>query len=222
MQLAGFNLDERADGNGKAATTWIAVELLPEGHAMNENGSIEGGWRDSDLRAYLQDTVYRAIPKAVRGKLVRVRKRQIEEYREGGNHVYQTTEDLVWIPDKDEIFGEDSLYYGLFRDSDENRRKKYLQKEVAQALFGSSLCDRSSPVKSLPVNLHRSARRLAMPGVDAPFISEMALSRVVDGPWWWLRSAYANGRAYIVISDGGSNFTSDVYNSGGVALGFCL
>ena len=36
----------------------------------------------------------------------------------------QITEDLVWIPDKAEIFGEDSLYYELFRDKDENRKKQ--------------------------------------------------------------------------------------------------
>jgi len=124
MQLAGFDLDERAVGKGKAATTWIAVELLPKAHVMNKGATNAGGWRASDLRAYLHDTVYRAIPEVVRGKLVRVRKRQIEEWREWGNSVYQTTEDLVWIPDRAEIFGEDSLYYELFRDKDENRKKQ--------------------------------------------------------------------------------------------------
>ena len=118
MQLAGFDLDERSDGYGKAATTWIAVELLPEAHVMNEKGTIEGGWRDSDLRAYLHAGVYQALPESVRSRLVKVNKQQW--YR--GNT--QITGDLVWIPNYDELFGEDSLYYGLFQDKDENRRKQ--------------------------------------------------------------------------------------------------
>ena len=120
MQLAGFNLDERADGNGKTATTWIAVELLPEGHAMNEKGTTEGGWRTSNLRAYLKNTVYQALPGPVRQRVVSVKKRQYDYFE----HADQITEDLVWIPDKAEIFGEDSLYYELFRDKDENRKKQ--------------------------------------------------------------------------------------------------
>jgi len=121
MQLAGFDLDERADGNGKAATTWIAVELLPERHQMNKFGFISGGWRDSDVRAYLHDTVYRAISEVVRDRLLKVRKTQIEDSL---NDVYQTTEDLVWIPDWAELWGEDCLYFGLFSGKDENILKQ--------------------------------------------------------------------------------------------------
>ena len=120
MQLAGFDLDERADGNGKAATTWIAVELLPERHVMNEECTSEGGWRASNLRAYLKNTVYQALPGSLRQRVVSVRKSQYDGYVGS----YQTTEDLVWIPDKAEIVGEDSLYYSLFTDKDENRVKQ--------------------------------------------------------------------------------------------------
>lgn len=35
MQLAGFDLDDRADGSGKAATTWIALDLL-DARIMNQ------------------------------------------------------------------------------------------------------------------------------------------------------------------------------------------
>jgi hypothetical protein len=118
MQLAGFELDERTDG-GKAATTWIAVELLPEGHVMNKYGYNEGGWRDSEVRAYLQDTVYKAVPDAVRDRLVQVTKTQHNIIK--GE---QSTDDLIWIPDKDEVLGDDSLYYGLFRNTNENRIKR--------------------------------------------------------------------------------------------------
>ena len=112
MQLAGFELDVRADGNGMAATTWIAIELLPEKHRMNPDSiGMADGWEKSELRAYLQDTVMNAIPTNVRTRLVSVTKRQCTF---GGWE--QRTEDQLWIPDIDEIFGENSTYYDLFQD----------------------------------------------------------------------------------------------------------
>jgi len=120
MQLAGFDLDERADGNGKATTTWIAVELLPEKHVMNETRTTEGGWRDSDLRAYLQELVYHALSESVRDGLIEVNKKQGIR---GGDT--QTTKDMVWIPDYAELFGENSLYYSLFQNKHENRVKQW-------------------------------------------------------------------------------------------------
>lgn len=121
MQLAGFDLDERADGGGMAATTWIALELLPEGHVMNENGSSEGGWRDSDLRAYLNEVVYEAIPEAVRERLVCVTKVQYELTEQADNE----TDEWIWIPDRHELLGEDALYDELFGDSYLSRVKQH-------------------------------------------------------------------------------------------------
>ena len=118
MQLAGFDLDTRSDGQGKAATTWIAVELLPKGHVMNEKDTIEGGWRDSALRAYLQDDVLPAMPAIVRERIVSVEKHQ--RLTAGKS---QVTNDEVWIPDYNEMFGEDALYYELFQDSRKKRVK---------------------------------------------------------------------------------------------------
>ena len=118
MQLAGFDLDERADGNGKAPTTWIAVELLPEKHLMNSESTSDGGWQDSDLRAYLHDTLLPTIPAAVQRRLMLVKKHQKDV-----TGYYQITEDLVWIPDYDELFGNGALYYDLFRNSHEKLEK---------------------------------------------------------------------------------------------------
>lgn len=119
MQLAGFDLDERSDG-GKAVTTWIALELLPEGHVMNENGSTEGGWRDSDLRAYLNEVVYGAIPQAVRERLICVKKRQYDLAEQAENE----TDEWIWIPNRNELLGEDALYNELFGDSYLSRVKQ--------------------------------------------------------------------------------------------------
>lgn len=117
MQLAGFDLDERADGQGKAATTWIAVELLPEKRRMNVNPNSIGTWRDSDLRKYLQDTVLPSMPLSIRQHMISV----IKQQKNGSE--WQTTEDTIWIPDYEEVFGNDALYYDFFLNDNENRIK---------------------------------------------------------------------------------------------------
>ena len=180
MQLAGFDLDARADGKGRAATTWIARELLPEERRMNpelattirqyEMGSFTvGGWERCELRKYLQGTVLPALPTSVLNGLTNVKKKQASRDT-GGDNVDQTTEDRLWIPDYDEVFGSDSLYYALFQDDDDKRKK----------------ADSSG-----------------------------------SAAWWWLRSAYNNYGFRRVSSDGSSNYNY-AYNSGGVALGFCI
>ena len=133
MQLAGFDLDERADGKGKAATTWIARELLPEKRRMNpelsgksgqrkkSTGSI-GGWEYCEMRAYLQYTVFPMLPSAVQDDLTSVKKQQ-ESYNTAGNEFVQTTEDRIWIPSYKEVFGSDSLYVTLFQNDKDKRRK---------------------------------------------------------------------------------------------------
>ena len=130
MQLAGFNLDERADGRGKAATTWIAKEILSETHRWNPGwndgkagtGTI-GGWAKCELRKWMNEMVRPAIPENVRNRLVPVKKSQ-ECYDTNGNWIQQTTKDSVWIPSCEEVFGNQSLYCGLFRNQDKRRVKR--------------------------------------------------------------------------------------------------
>ena len=92
------------------------MELLPDKHVMNEWDITKGGWRDSDLRAYLQSAVLQVMPSNISKRLVWVKKKQ-----ELANGDIQFTEDKIWIPDRSEIFGKDALYFDLFQASDENR-----------------------------------------------------------------------------------------------------
>lgn len=121
MQLAGFNLDDRADGRGKAATTWIAKELLLQKHVMCEETKNwrDNGWKGSDLRYWLNEDVLSAFPYDLRDRLIPVKKQQLY------NGANQTTEDVLWIPDYFEVFGSGSLYYGLFQDRASSRVKTH-------------------------------------------------------------------------------------------------
>ena len=123
MQLAGFELDTLSGGAGKAATTWIAKDLLPETRRMNQEyrdgrngtGAI-GGWESCELRAYLQEEVLQAFPAVVRDRVQWVDKEQTS-LNMSRTKVGQTTSDNLWIPSLEEVFGEDSLYYELFQNS---------------------------------------------------------------------------------------------------------
>ena len=118
MQLAGFDLDNLADGTGKAPTTWIAKECLPEGHRWHPEGKgMDGGWANCELRSYLYDTALPAMPPSLKNRLVSIKKSQ--QY--GSNE--QQTEERVWVPDFNEVFGTGSLYYDLFLDNANNRKK---------------------------------------------------------------------------------------------------
>lgn len=134
MQIAGFEVDTKADGSGKAPISWISEQLLATSHRMNPSvvsndgvyeagtGSIDG-WNGSEMRAYLISTVYTLIPEPVKSAIVTVTKTQ-PAYNTSGKSFTQTTEDDVWIPSYDEILGSSSTYYGLFQDTNANRIKK--------------------------------------------------------------------------------------------------
>ena len=122
MQLAGFDLETLADGTGKAPTTWIAKECLPEGHRWNPEGkgAEEGGWANCELRSYLYDTALPAMPPSLKNRLVTIIKTQ---YYFNNKDNEQQTEERVWVPDYKEVFGTGSLYYDLFHDNADNRNK---------------------------------------------------------------------------------------------------
>lgn len=135
MQLVGKDADTSIDGK-IVPTTWIAKELLKSPHRMNrqleqdENyyvedyvvgtGAVEG-WRNSEMRCYLEDEIYPLIPENVRKGIERVRKWQ-NSVNEKGKFEQQKTVDKLWIPSFDEI-GENG--YELFQDK-ENLAKGYV------------------------------------------------------------------------------------------------
>lgn len=109
MQIAAFDTDLLADGSGTAAISWVAKELLPARRRMNPNGTDNqigtgtyGGWENSELRAYLMDTIQPQISTAAAESIVAVAKTQ-EAYDAAGAKFSQTTADEVWIPNEAEV-----------------------------------------------------------------------------------------------------------------------
>jgi len=142
MQIAGFDAEVLAYGSGRAAITWIAMDLLKTEHRMNpmyENKKIGtgglGGWKESEMRKYLDTEIKPLIPLIVKSQIKPVRKYSFScntATREVSNEI---TEDELWIPAVKEIaensqtrklfskYEKDAVYYSSLFSSEEDRKR---------------------------------------------------------------------------------------------------
>lgn len=109
MEVVGIDVNDLADGSGKAPISWISKETLNTEHRMNpalvtnDDGTYQegtgtiGGWGSSEMRAYLNNTILPLIPENVRGMIKTVTNKQ-DSYNTAGTKETQYTEDSVWIP----------------------------------------------------------------------------------------------------------------------------
>ena len=139
MQIVGIDVDDLADGSGKAPLTFISKELLNTSHRMNpkrtpssapydEGTGAIGGWEKSEMRTYLKNTVKPLIPQAVRSGIKEVTKYS-QIYNSAGSSVNNvSTTDDVWIPSRREVFGDAEtsgpVYTDLFADANSRKKSK--------------------------------------------------------------------------------------------------
>lgn len=72
--IVGFNHDDLADGSGKAGITFSLKNGLSETRGMNSTATNEGGWRDSEMRAYMS-TIKENLPLELRNVIKTVKKK---------------------------------------------------------------------------------------------------------------------------------------------------
>ena len=130
MQIAGFDVDDLADGTGKAPITWIGHELPKTSRRMNpvfaknEDGTgAVGGWGKCELRRYLKDTIKLLVPEIVRNNIVEVNKTSAA-YDVEGKYFVQNTVDDMWIPNNEELNNSPCLYQSLFPNNASRVKKK--------------------------------------------------------------------------------------------------
>ena len=132
MQIVGIDVDDLADGSGKAPLTFISHELLKTSHRMNpalspaskpydEGTGSTGGWGKTEMREYIRSIVLNQLPQIIRDNIRIVVKTQNAR---NSNTVITTyeTEDSVWIPSYSELtrtstYGQPS-YAEVFPDND--------------------------------------------------------------------------------------------------------
>jgi hypothetical protein len=125
MQIVAFNADNKADGSGKAAITWISKEIIAK-HNMNGVVSNVGGWASSEMRTYvnslvLKDTDGSIITPAPVNKTSYTYELGTDNDKTVSwtNH-QQVTSDTVWIPSCQEVgfsYFETGMTYSCFTNS---------------------------------------------------------------------------------------------------------
>ena len=78
---------------------FIAKELLPSEHQMNDRDTNEGGWRDSEMRRYLNEDIFPMLSDDLRSVITPTRIVQVLD----GTRI--ETEDMLFIPSRTQLFG---------------------------------------------------------------------------------------------------------------------
>jgi hypothetical protein len=108
MQIVAFDEDDKADGTGKAAISWVSRDIITT-HVMNSDLTNANGWEASEMRTWLQDKFYAALPEDVKVAIVNVNK----PYYDYTTQTTKTCTDNVWIPSVREVFGAGHDNYGV-------------------------------------------------------------------------------------------------------------
>ncbi|MGN1218240.1 MAG: DUF6273 domain-containing protein, partial [Phocaeicola sp.] len=97
-----FRLFKRTDNDRYVNCCFLMENLLDRTHNMNNSNVNGGGWRDSNMRAWLNARVYNGLPD--QWKLL---VQQVNVMSSAGNQSYDiiTSTDYIWIPSCKEVGG---------------------------------------------------------------------------------------------------------------------
>ena len=132
IKIVGFDLDELADGTGKAAIS-IMLTTAPymQAHSTT-NGAYS--WLSSSIRSSLNGSVYESFPEALRNGIKTVKKVS-RKYVDGTSTTgILNSEEKVWVPSSGEINPtlNVSVNYGFYPETQEEGRVRYQKNDAAQ------------------------------------------------------------------------------------------
>lgn len=79
---------------------FVLKDCMKDEHGMNKKMTNEGGWRDSGMRLWLNETVFHMLPDELQEIIV---PRRIAQTMDGET---LESEDKLWLPSFTEMFGE--------------------------------------------------------------------------------------------------------------------
>lgn len=111
FQIYGFDIDDKADGSGKAGITFGMKDVLNE--SMYMNGKVTAGWGTSEMRNEYVPTYYDAMPNDLKSVIKLVNKKTAKAVLPGYDVGYtlDTTEDKLFL------FAEKEVGFHNFSDS---------------------------------------------------------------------------------------------------------
>lgn len=129
------------DPYGENEVAFVIEDCLAESHVMNEEYTNAGGWRDSDMRKYLNDDVYNLLPDELKAV---ISDREIKQIKDGEE---LTSTDKLWLLSLTEVAEEyetdkDDVHFSLFKD--ERSRVKQQDGETAWYWLRSPLASNST------------------------------------------------------------------------------
>ena len=109
MEIVKFNADVD-ENNSAVPVSMIGVELLTTSHRFNpaQNGDTEGtgnigGWPKSELRTFMNGTIYDLIPATVKSRIKTVKKYSQGHTDSATNEKNLLSTDKIWCPGMHEI-----------------------------------------------------------------------------------------------------------------------
>lgn len=136
VEIIAHNHDSLADDTGLAPLTFFCVDLPQIQHAMNQNKGNVGGWKDSDMREFVNNDLLNALPSQLTAII-----KPVTKLSDGGsnNKTIVETTDNCWIASAEEVgltlgnsgvSGQGKLYNSIF-SSDKDTRKKYITDDTS-------------------------------------------------------------------------------------------
>ncbi len=211
VRLAGIRHDERADGSGKAGLTFITVGAWDK-RPMNEGGGIEGGWEQSDLRAWLAKDAKAMLDDDLAKALVPVNKLTNNVGLTDSADSVTATSDELWVFSASEVCGE--IHWDV---------QEYQQKRGMQDVDG---------LLGLEGSQYEVFAQAEVSDTSDPngFLS---LAKSTGAMPWWYRSPYpfdwegmgdtgSKGYFYQVRDSGYPESIGSPEVPAGVVVGFCV
>lgn len=128
MNVGGYELTE----GGECAFVVGTKDCLDTAHRMLPTDSNDGGWSDTEMRTWLNDTVYEQIPESLRQIFSKMKVLSVK-VSGGADTISEYSEDYLAIPAEKEVFGkntygdsnnESQLPYFDWYSTAANRKKK--------------------------------------------------------------------------------------------------
>lgn len=145
FEIAAFGHDYLTDDSAKAGITFLCKNLSDLKHCMNLSNSNKGGWDSSEMRRFVNDELFYALPEDL--KLII---ESVHKISDGGasNNTLVTTDDRLWLASCAEVgvtsssltvSGQGTKYSSVFDSTNKSRRK-----EVADDVVNGNWWLRSS------------------------------------------------------------------------------
>lgn len=199
MRLVDVYHDNLANGEGKAGMSFMGASLAFS-HNMNDADENTGGWESSEMRLWLNATIFKALDEDLRNSIVYVDKLSDNAGYANDASSVTSTIDTLWLPSMVEIIGPIAWTWPSDPDNSDGYNAVANAEGSQYALFSEM-------------------------GVEALAPNAGLVLEASEGPIeWWERSCSPsnNLKFRAVTVDGDPTGVKVASHDLGVCLGFCL